>query len=245
MRAEDPRVSELVMVIEDEKEIRDLVRYNLEKAGFRVSAAGDGEEGLKQLFASRPDALVLDLMLPGANGLEILRELRGEPTTHDLPVLVLTARSAEMDKLLGFEHGADDYLTKPFSPRELVARVKALVRRARPSGMLKAIVAGALTVDLDAREARLAEAQLDLTPREFDLLAFLARHPGRALSRDELLRKVWGYDYVGETRTVDVHVRRLRAKLGDAAGCIGTVLGAGYKFVAPGPAPPAPPQAGA
>jgi DNA-binding response OmpR family regulator len=245
MRTEDTRVSELVMVIEDEKDIRDLVRYNLEKSGFRVAVAGDGEEGLAQLFASRPDALVLDLMLPGANGLEILRELRGEPTTHDLPVLVLTARSAEMDKLLGFEHGADDYLTKPFSPRELVARVKALVRRARPSGMMRAIVSGALTVDLDAREARLADARLELTPREFDLLAFLARHPGRALSRDELLRKVWGYDYVGETRTVDVHVRRLRAKLGDAHGCIGTVLGAGYKFVPPGPAPPPSPQANA
>ena len=224
------------MVIEDEKEIRDLVRYNLEKAGYRVAAAADGEVGLQQVFASRPDALVLDLMLPGASGLEILRELRGEPTTHDLPVLVLTARSAEMDKLLGFEHGADDYLTKPFSPRELVARVKALVRRARPSGMSSSIVSGVLTVDLDAREARLAGARLELTPREFDLLAFLARHPGRALSRDELLRKVWGYDYVGETRTVDVHVRRLRAKLGQTHVCIETVLGAGYKFVPPVPA---------
>ncbi|MCE9626699.1 MAG: response regulator transcription factor [Candidatus Eisenbacteria bacterium] len=222
------------MVIGDEKEIRDLVRYNLEKAGFRVAAAGDGEEGLRQLFAARPDALVLDLMLPGANGLEILREVRGEPATHDLPVIVLTARSAEMDKLLGFEHGADDYLTKPFSPRELVARVKALVRRARPSGMSRAIEIGVLRVDIDAREVKLSDVKLDLTPREFDLIAFLARHPGRVLSRDELLRKVWGYDYVGETRTVDVHVRRLRAKLGDSAECIETVLGAGYKFVAPG-----------
>ncbi|HEY6196795.1 MAG TPA: response regulator transcription factor [Candidatus Eisenbacteria bacterium] len=239
MLVEDARVSELVMVIEDEKDIRDLVRYNLEKAGYRVAAAADGEEGLTQLFASRPDALVLDLMLPGANGLEILRELRSEPTTHDLPVLVLTARSAEMDKLLGFEHGADDYLTKPFSPRELVARVKALVRRARPTGMAHAIVWGPLTVDLDAHEARLADVPLGLTPREFDLLAFLARHPRRALTRDELLRKVWGYDYVGETRTVDVHVRRLRAKLGDAHGCIETVLGAGYKFVPPVPEGPA------
>lgn len=221
------------MVIEDEKDIRDLVRYNLEKAGFRVAAAADGEEGLQQLFASRPDALVLDLMLPGASGLEILRELRAEPLTHDLPVLVLTARSAEMDKLLGFEHGADDYLTKPFSPRELVARVKALVRRARPSGMSSSIVSGTLTVDLDAREVRLGEQRLELTPREFDLIAFLARHPGRVLSRDELLRKVWGYDYVGETRTVDVHVRRLRAKLGEASARIETVLGSGYKFAPP------------
>ena len=228
-------MSDLVMVIEDEKEIRDLVRYNLEKAGYRVAAAGDGETGLQQLFAARPDALVLDLMLPGMNGLEILREVRGEPVTHDLPVLVLTARSAEMDKLLGFEQGADDYLTKPFSPRELVARVKALLRRSRPAGMAAVIESGPVRVDLDAREARLAGAPLDLTPREFDLLAFLARHPGRALSRDELLRKVWGYDYVGETRTVDVHVRRLRAKLGERHDCIETVLGAGYKFVVPSP----------
>ena len=229
-------MSELVMLIEDEKEIRDLVRYNLEKAGYRVASAGDGEEGLKQLFASRPDALVLDLMLPGMNGLEIMRELRAEPLTHDLPILVLTARSAEMDKLLGFEQGADDYLTKPFSPRELVARVNALLRRTRPSGPGKAIEAGPLSVDLDAHEAHCAGAKLDLTPREFDLLAFLARHPGRALSRDELLRKVWGYDYVGETRTVDVHVRRLRAKLGDHHGMIETVLGAGYKLTTPAPA---------
>jgi len=223
-------VSELVMVIEDEKEIRDLVRYNLEKAGFRVASAGDGEEGLRQVFAARPDALVLDLMLPGVNGLEVLREVRGEPLTHDLPVLVLTARSAEMDKLLGFEHGADDYLTKPFSPRELVARVKALVRRARPSGMASAIVSGTLTVDLDAREVRLADARLELTPREFDLLAFFARHPNRALSRDELLRKVWGYDYVGETRTVDVHVRRLREKIPELAPSILTVKTLGYRL---------------
>jgi len=223
-------VSELVMVIEDEKEIRDLVRYNLEKAGYRVAAAADGEQGLQQLFASRPDALVLDLMLPGMNGLEIVREVRNEPLTHDLPVLILTARSAEMDKLLGFEQGADDYLTKPFSPRELVARVKALLRRTQPSGAARALEVGPLRVDLEAHVATCAGQRLELTPREFDLLAFLARHPGRALSRDELLRKVWGYDYVGETRTVDVHVRRLRAKLGEHHGMIETVLGAGYKL---------------
>ena len=226
-------VSELVMVIEDEKEIRDLVRYNLEKAGYRVAAAADGEEGLKQLFASRPDALVLDLMLPGINGLEIVREVRGEPLTHDLPVLILTARSAEMDKLLGFEQGADDYLTKPFSPRELVARVKALLRRSKPTGSARSLEAGPLRVDLEAHVATCAGERLDLTPREFDLLAFLARHPGRALTRDELLRKVWGYDYVGETRTEDVHVRRLRAKLGEHHEMIETVLGAGYKLIAP------------
>jgi len=225
-------VPDLVMVIEDEKEIRDLVRYNLERAGYRVSTASDGEAGLRDLFASRPDALVLDLMLPGRNGLEILREVREEPLTRDLPVIVLTARGAEMDKLLGFDHGADDYLTKPFSPRELVARVKALLRRSKPEQGAAVVEVGALRVDPAAHEARYRGRRLDLTPREFDLIAFFARHPGRVLSREELLRKVWGYDYLGETRTVDVHVRRLRRKLGDQESVIETVTGAGYKLIA-------------
>ena len=225
-------MAELVMVIEDEKEIRDLLRYNLQRAGYRVAVLADGEEGLKQLFASRPDVLVLDLMLPGRNGLEILREIRGEATTRDLPVLVLTARATEMDKLLGFDHGADDYLTKPFSPRELMARLKALLRRSRPEHAEEAIQVGELRVDRAAREASFRGRPLSLTPREFDLLAFLAAHPGRVVSREELLRKVWGYDYLGETRTVDVHVRRLRGKLGERSRVIETVMGAGYKLVA-------------
>jgi two-component system alkaline phosphatase synthesis response regulator PhoP len=224
---------ELVMVIEDEKEIRDLIRYNLERAGFRVQALADGEEGLQRLFASRPDALVLDLMLPGRSGLEILREVREEPATRDLPVVVLTARSAEMDKLLGFEHGADDYLTKPFSPRELVARLKALLRRAQPTRAGGTLAVGDLRVETAAREATWKGKPLTLTPREFELLAFLAGRPGRVFSRDELLRKVWGYDYVGQSRTVDVHVRRLRSKLGPKSHLIETVLGVGYKLARP------------
>ncbi len=144
----------MVMVIEDEKEIRDLLQYNLERAGWKVATFDDGEKGLDQIFAARPDAVVLDLMLPGRNGLEILREVRAEPATADLPVLVLTARGAEMDKLLGFEHGADDYLTKPFSPREVVARLRALLRRSRPQGAGATLVRGALRIDFDAREAR-------------------------------------------------------------------------------------------
>jgi two-component system alkaline phosphatase synthesis response regulator PhoP len=223
----------LVLVIEDEKEIRDLVRYNLERAGFRVASAVDGDDGLKRLFASRPDALVLDLMLPGTNGLEVLREVRAEPTTRDLPVLVLTARATEMDKLLGFEHGADDYLTKPFSPRELVARIRALLRRAQPAAAAGRLVVGDLLVDTLAHEVLVQGRKLSLTRREFELLAFLASQPERVHSREELLRKVWGYDYMGETRTVDVHVRRLRQKLGEKQRWIATVTGAGYKLVAP------------
>ena len=223
----------LVLVIEDEKEIRDLVRYNLERAGYRVAAVADGDQGIERLFAARPDLLVLDLMLPGRNGLEILREVRGEPTTRDLPVIVLTARSTEMDKLLGFEHGADDYLTKPFSPRELTARVEALLRRSRPDRAEGSVEIGDLRLDALTREATWKGKPLTLTPREFELLAFLAGRPGRVFSREELLRKVWGYDYVGETRTVDVHVRRLRAKLGEKSHVIETVTGAGYKLVRP------------
>src|SRR5262245_6045102 len=224
-------MSDLVMVIEDAKEIRDLLRYNLERAGFRVTLTENGEDGLERIFSSRPDAVIVDLMLPGRSGLEVVRELRDEPSTRELPVLVLTARAAEMDRLLGFEHGADDYVTKPFSPRRLVARIGALLRRSRPSQTRSVVESGELRVDLDAREASFRGQPLTLTPREFDLLVFLARHPGRVLSREELLRKVWGYDYVGETRTVDVHVRRLRQKLSGGSSEIETVLGSGYKWV--------------
>jgi len=229
-------MSDLILVIEDEKEIQDLIRYNLEKAGYRVSVAKDGDKGLEQLFATRPDAVVLDLMLPGATGLDILKEARAETSMQDLPILVLTARTTEMDKLVGFEHGADDYLTKPFSTRELVARVKALLRRSKSAPASGRTTAGDLMLDTLSREASVAGRKLTLTRREFDLLAFLVHHQGRVLSREELLRKVWGYDYLGETRTVDVHVRRLRVKLGEAGRCIETVMGAGYKFVVGVPA---------
>ena len=232
-------MSAYVLVIEDEREIRDLLRYNLERAGFRVATESNGDVGLERVFASRPDCLVLDLMLPGASGFDVLREVRGEPATADLPILVLTARSTEMDKLLGFERGADDYLTKPFSPKELVARIQALLRRSRPGAGNGVTVAGSLHIDAPAREVRIEKRNIDLTRREFDLLSFLVQHPGRVHSREELLRKVWGYDYVGESRTVDVHVRRLRQKLGEEHG-IETVTGSGYKWVPPAAATVAP-----
>jgi DNA-binding response OmpR family regulator len=224
-------VNPTVLIVDDEREIRELLRYNLEKQGYKVIVAKDGEEGLRRIFATHPDLVLLDLLLPGLNGLEVLREVRSEPSTKDTPVLLLTARGAEMDKLLGFERGADDYITKPFSPREVLARVDAVLRRVRPSKDAAELAAGPLTLDQARREARIEGTELTLTTREFELLYFLARHPGRVFSRDELLSKVWGYDYSGETRTVDVHVRRLRAKLGERADLIATVTGAGYKFV--------------
>ena len=221
-----------ILIVDDEREIRELLRYNLERQGYQVLTAQDGEEGLKRIFATHPDLVLLDLLLPGLNGLEVLRELRQEPSTRDLPVVLLTARGAEMDKLLGFERGADDYITKPFSPREVIARIEAVLRRIKPSRDSEALEAGPVTLDHARREARVNGEELTLTPREFELLYFLAKNPGRVFSRDELLTKVWGYDYRGETRTVDVHVRRLRAKLGeDGARLITTVTGAGYKFV--------------
>ena len=174
-------------------------------------------------------------MLPGRSGLEVLREVRAEPSTRTLPVVVLTARAAEMDKLLGFEHGADDYLTKPFSPRELVARLQALLRRARPDRTETTIEVGSLKIDPLTRDVSFDGKEISLTPREFDLLAFLAQHPGRVMTREELLRKVWGYDYMGETRTVDVHVRRLRVKMGEKHPVIETVTGVGYKIAAARP----------
>jgi DNA-binding response OmpR family regulator len=223
--------SPLILVVEDETRIRDLIKYNLERAGFRAVASPDGETALDDIFTSRPDAVVLDIMLPGQSGIEVLRRIRSEPATQDLPVLLLTARSTETDKLLGFEQGADDYLTKPFSPRELVARVRALLRRSLPGTGPASIAIGSLSIDLLAHEATYAGKGVPLTRKEFDLLYFMAQTPGRVHSRDELLRKVWGYDFIGETRTVDVHIRRLRTKLREGAHLIETVTGVGYKLV--------------
>jgi len=224
-------VPELVLVVEDDKSICDLVRYNLERAGYRVATAGDGQEALRRVFASVPDAVVLDLMLPSRNGLEILRELRSQPVTQGTAVIVLTARVTEMDRLLAFEYGADDYLAKPFSVSELIARVRALLRRTRPARTGTVIEVGELCISVTARLARLSGEPLLLTPLEFDLMLFLASHPNVPHSREELLRKVWGYDHVLGTRTVDVHVRRLRAKLGASAWMIETRFRTGYCFL--------------
>ena len=218
-----------IIVVEDEADIADLVKYNLEKEGFRAIVATDGEKALERIRTSPPALVILDLLLPKLDGLAVCREMRRDPRTKAVPVLMLTARSEEMDKLAGFEAGADDYLTKPFSPRELVARVKALLRRKEPT-QVERMDFKDLVINFDRHEVRLKEKLLVLTPKEFDLLAFLIQNPGRVYSREQLLDQVWGYEYLGGTRTVDVHVRHLRAKLGPRAKWILTIKGVGYKF---------------
>lgn len=229
-------VKRKVLVVEDEADIRELVRYNLEQEGFSVIEAGDGELGLSLARRERPTLLVLDLMLPGMDGLDLCRRLRSEEPTARLPILVLTARATEVDKVLGLEMGADDYLTKPFSPRELLARVKALLRRAygpdtgRPREVFER---GRLRVDLDTYEVSVDGRAVTLSLREFELLRFFLQYPDRVFSRAEILDLVWGRDIFVEPRTVDVHVRRLRQQVErDDANpeLILTVRGVGYKL---------------
>jgi DNA-binding response OmpR family regulator len=220
-----------ILVVDDEPNIIELVRLYLEQAGYAVAEARDGTEALRQHERVDPDLVVLDLMLPGLDGIEVTREVRRRGET---PILMLTARSDDIDRIVGLELGADDYLTKPFNPRELVARVKAILRRADPAlRAARPMEVGGLRVDPRRRDAYVGDRRLDLRPREFDLLAALARDPGAVWSRDELLSSVWGTDFPGETRTVDVHVSELRRKLGDDGPPIETVKGVGYRLVPP------------
>jgi two-component system, OmpR family, phosphate regulon response regulator PhoB len=222
-----------VLLVEDERDIADLVRYHVEKAGMRFIHAADGGTALKVARAEQPDVALLDLMLPGLDGLEVCRQLRRETATRHLPIIMLTARGEEVDRVVGLELGADDYVVKPFSPRELLARIRAVLRRvdgAEPPAAGRAV--GALHVD-EARHAVTVDGRsLDLTAKEFALLTALMRADGRVLSRDQLLETVWGYANAAEveSRTVDVHVRRLRAKLGGEARRIVTVKAVGYRF---------------
>lgn len=220
-----------ILVVDDEGNIVELVRLYLEQAGFAVVEARDGVEALCQHDRVDPDLIVLDLMLPGIDGMEVTREVRRRGET---PILMLTARSEDIDRIVGLEIGADDYLTKPFNPRELVARVKAILRRSDPTVRgARPMDVGTLRVDPRRRDAYVGERRLELRPREFDLLAALARDPGVVWSRDDLLSSVWGTDFPGETRTVDVHVSELRRKLGDDGPPIETVKGVGYRLVPP------------
>ncbi|MBF6569307.1 MAG: response regulator [Candidatus Binataceae bacterium] len=205
-----------ILVVEDESEIRELIRYNLEREGFAVEQEGDGASALARIRRRAPDLIVLDLMLPGMPGLEICRQVRADPERAHLPILVVTARGAEVDRVIGLEMGADDYVVKPFSPRELVARVRALLRRAGQTGESTSdgiYERGRLRIDYDTYQVWVAGERKTLALREFELLRFLVQHPMRVYTREQLLDMVWGRDTYVEPRTVDVHVRRLRQHL--------------------------------
>ena len=224
-------LSSKVLVVDDEDHIVELARLYLTREGYEVEGVGDGSQALARFGQVKPDLVVLDIMLAGADGLEICKEIRKQ---SQVPIIMLTARDEVTDKVVGLEVGADDYLTKPFHPQELVARAKALLRRARiEPDEPKLIRAGKLEVDLERHEIRYGQAKVQLRPKEFDLLALLSRHPGRVFQRSELLDLVWGYDFPGYTRTVDVHVQQLREKLA-AAGItdpsVQTVWGVGYRL---------------
>ena len=221
-----------VLVVEDEPDIRDLLAFHLERGGYQVTRAATGPEALRQLRAAPPDLVILDLMLPEMDGLEVCRRLRAEPATAALPVIMLTAKGVEVDRVVGLELGADDYVVKPFSPKEVLARVRAVLRRAREPLSGAPLAVGGITLDGATHRATVAGRPLALTPKEFDLLRALLEARGRVLSREFLLDRVWGYARAGEieSRTVDVHVRRLRAKLGPEGERILTVKNVGYRL---------------
>jgi DNA-binding response OmpR family regulator len=217
-----------VLVVEDESSIASFVAAYLKNAGYAVRTTASGQEALRLVDEEKPALVVLDLMLPDIDGVEVCKRIRQK---GDLPVLMLTARDEDVDKIIGLEVGADDYMTKPFNPRELVARVKAILRRSAPERDKResaVIRHGDLTVDAGRREVKVGETEVQLAPKEFDLLWELLDHRGLVLTRDQLLERVWGYTFAGDTRTVDVHVRQLRRKLGDASPIV-TVWGVGYK----------------
>ncbi|MDY7214120.1 two-component system response regulator PhoP [Bacillus subtilis] len=232
-----------ILVVDDEESIVTLLQYNLERSGYDVITASDGEEALKKAETEKPDLIVLDVMLPKLDGIEVCKQLRQQKLMF--PILMLTAKDEEFDKVLGLELGADDYMTKPFSPREVNARVKAILRRsemATPSSEMKndemegQIVIGDLKILPDHYEAYFKESQLELTPKEFELLLYLGRHKGRVLTRDLLLSAVWNYDFAGDTRIVDVHISHLRDKIENNTKkpiYIKTIRGLGYKLEEP------------
>ena len=217
-----------ILVIEDEKDVADLLALNLRKAGFRISVAADGVNGLQKAREDRPDFIVLDLMLPGMPGLEVCKILRSDPFTSEIPILMLTAKAEEVDRIVGLEFGADDYVTKPFSPREIGLRIRAILRRGEPPA--DSLAAGPIWMDPARHEVRVDGKPVHLTSLEFKLLRTLLQRRGRVQDRDRLLNEVWGYESVIDTRTVDTHVRRLREKLGSVGDYIETIRGFGYRF---------------
>jgi DNA-binding response OmpR family regulator len=222
-----------ILVVEDEPDIRNLVVLHLEREGFRCRTVANGADALREAKRAIPALVVLDLLLPGMDGLEVCRRLRADESTGGVPIIMLTAKTDEVDRVVGLELGADDYLGKPFSPKELVARIRAVLRRARPAaGAARALSAGPLALDPARHVVTLRGRPLALTPKEFDLLRALLEAAGRVLSREFLLNRVWGYARADEieSRTVGVHIRRLRAKLGDVGDRIATVKSVGYRF---------------
>jgi two-component system phosphate regulon response regulator PhoB len=220
-----------ILIIEDDPDIAHSLQYALERTGeFSATVARNGESGLQRALEAPPDLVLLDLNLPGIDGVEVCRQLRGRKGTLGVPIIMVTARVAEEDRVVGLDLGADDYVTKPFSIKEVLARIRALLRRARtPPDPPTVESLGVLEVDTARRSVNVEGQDVTLTRKEFDLLADLLRHRGRVASRDQLLQRVWGYDHVGTTRTVDVHIRQLRKKLGPAADYIETVVGVGYR----------------
>jgi two-component system phosphate regulon response regulator PhoB len=219
-----------ILIVDDEADLASLVEFNLKQAGFETAVALSGEAALQAAARVKPDLVVLDLMLPDVSGRDVCRRLRAAPQTRTVPVVMLTARGEEADRVQGFEVGADDYVTKPFSPRELVLRVKAILRRARANDAGERLTVGALTLDLGAHRAFVAGSEIELTALEFKLLHHLVSRPGRVQTREQLLSDVWGITSALETRTVDTHVMRLREKLGAAREMVETVRGVGYRM---------------
>lgn len=224
---------ESILIVDDEVAIRELLKYNLEKEGYKTTSAADGEQALNFMNKNKYDLVILDLMLPGINGLEVCRKMRQDPSLARIPIIMLTAKGEEIDKVVGLELGADDYVTKPFGVRELIARIKVRLRRTSLDQDENIIVKGDLVIDLNSFSIRVRDEEVDFTPKEFELLRLLATHPGKVYNRDDLLEKIWGYEYPGDTRTVDVHVRHLRQKIEKDPSnpeYIETLRGIGYRF---------------
>lgn len=225
------RMNQGILIADDEEDVLNLVGANLKTAGFRVFKAEDGPAAIQKARTEKPDLIILDLMLPGMSGLEVCKVLKGDLVTAAIPIIMLTAKAEEVDRIVGLELGADDYITKPFSPRELVLRVKSVLRRSeKPAEQSEVLRVGAIVVDRARHQVRVKSRVLELTATEFKLLLILIERRGRVQSRDRLLNDVWGYESAIDTRTVDTHVRRLRDKLGGAADCIETVRGFGYRI---------------
>ncbi|HEY5656792.1 MAG TPA: response regulator [Myxococcota bacterium] len=218
-----------ILVVDDEPDLLELVRVNLAQSGYAVETAESGREALERLRRSPPDLVVLDLMLPDVSGTEICRQVRADSRLAQLPIIMLTARADEVDRVVGLELGADDYVTKPFSPRELALRVRAVLRRRQPAGGA-VLASGPIRLDAERHRCYVERDEIDLTAKEFELLRGLMQRPGRVMTRDQLLSEIWGDDIAVTLRTIDTHLKRLREKLGSAGRCIETVRGVGYRF---------------